>query len=412
MGNVKVLSEGLMSPGRDCSKALATFLLLVMIPPSNCLQGTERERISCFLLGSVLPNICPLPGYFTEDPLFTYESDPQQAGLTLEERRRLDRLYFPRNRRMLLDKFDMVFTFDPRLEHFTAGQFGDLEHAFKRDGMPSFWSFGPSYTFMSGTVLDDVLPIGSYDGYYHRPWRVSFREDKEPLFTPFIALGMERVPGEAYGWMKPRAGSTTWADMVPYKFPWLVSWRPGGTEAGLSWVLADEFNMVWWALVPETRGTNPYAIDLMTNLILYSLGKPLISDIILRHQARHLITTYGSIKITVLSMLEWADSFGANTIPLSGEITEIDRGLPVAVASYLEQDYTTSMAIMEGITTNLSELSVEAVALKDEALFWVFLSEWMIVTSVAAISGTSVWGLMVRRRMYKVVASTRTSRYH
>lgn len=385
------------------------LLFLVVMVPLSCLAQTGDERINCFLLGSVLPGICPLPGYFSEDPLFTYESDPQQAGLSMEERRRLDRLYFPRSRKLLLETFDMVFVFDPRLDHFTGRQFGDLDYAFKMAGMPSFWAFGPSYGTISGTILDETLPIGSYEGYYHRPWRVKFRTDREPVFTPFIALGMENVPGEAYGWMEPRVGSTVWADMVPYDFPWMVSWRPGGSSAGLSWVCADEFNMVWWALAAETRGTNPYAIDLMTNLILYSLDRPLISDILLRHDARHQISAYGSIKLTILSMLEWADNFGANTIPLSREMSEVDSEFPAAVARYLEQDYSSTTAMMSDMVDRLNVLGQRAVDLKDEALFWVFLSEWLVVTAAAMVAGIVSWSLMVRRRMYRPVGTTRIS---
>ncbi len=381
-------------------------VVVVLVAMSPILGASEGVRINCFLLGSVLPGICPLPSYFTEDPLFTYESDPQQAGLPLEERKRLDRLYFPRTRQILVEKFDMVFVFDPRLDHFSARQFGDLDWAFREGGMPSLWAFGPSYTAIHASILDETLPISAYDGYFHRPWRVVFRTDREPVFTPFIALGMERVPGEAYGWMQPRQGAVVWADMVPYNYPWMVSWRPT-PNGGLAWVCADEFNMYWWALMPETRGTNPYAIDLMTNLVLYSLGRPLIADIFMRREARHVISLYRTEKLTILSMLEFADKFGANILPLSNEITGMDSEYATAMESYLHQEYPTAIGIMNSISLRLTEIGGRAIRLKDEALFWVYVSEYAVVTAAAIMTGSMVWTIMVRRKVYKAVQVTR-----
>ena len=390
-------------------RAAVIILFITIFSYPLCLAQVQDNRIACFLLGSVYSSICPLPNYFTEDPLFTYETDPQQAGLALDERRRLDRLYFPRSRQMLLDKFDMIFISDPRLDHFTAKQFGDLEYAFKEGNMPSFWAFGPSYGFISVTVLNEVLPITDYEGYIHRPWRVIFHEEREPVFTPFIALGMESIPGEAYGRMTSRQGSTVWADMVPLNLPWMVSWRPGGSEAGLSWVCADEFNMVWWGLTPETRGTNPYAIDLVTNLVLYSLDRPVITSIHSRHQARNQLSSFRTQKLTVYSVLAWADMFGANIIKLSQELTDLDSQIPSAIDSYLEQDYATTISTMETLSIKLGEIGTDAIDLKDQALFWVFIIEWLVVSAAAIIGGVSVWSLMVRRSMYRDAGTTKIS---
>jgi hypothetical protein len=147
----------------------------------------------------------------------------------------------------------------------------------------------------------------------------------------------------------------------------------------------------------------------MTNLILYSLDRPLISDILLRHDARHQISAYGSTKLTILSMLEWADNFGANTIPLSREMNEVDSQFPTAIARYLEQDYAATTTVMSTMFETLNVLGQKAVDLKDEALFWVFLSEWLAVTAAAMVAGTVSWSLMVKRRMYRPVGTTRIS---
>ncbi len=77
---------------------------------------------------------------------------------------------------------------------------------------------------------------------------------------------------------------------------------------------------------------------MMTNLILYSLDRPLIADIQARRGARHLISTFTGQKLLVLSMMEWADNFGANILPLADRLQEAEELVEVVVDLYLEQD--------------------------------------------------------------------------
>jgi len=38
---------------------------------------------------------------------------------------------------------------------------------------------------------------------------------------------------------------------------------------------------------------------------------------------------------------------------------------------------------------------------------WIYLVEWLAVTATMMISGIAVWSLMIRRRYFKEVRSTR-----
>ena len=383
------------------------FLLLVLqiTTPS---QGLGDGRVSCFLIGSVSPGQCPLPHYFSEDPLFTYVADWQPSGLTVDERRKMDRLYYPRSREIFSENYDFVFFYDPRIDHFTTRQFADLEHVCVEDGMPSFWvlSHGSESWYVASVF--QTLPISTVplEGYYHRPWRVVFRRDREPVFTPFVILGMENVAGDAYAGMEPRQGAVVWADISVSGTAWLASWRVQ-SGAGTSWALADEFDIYWWGIAPESRGKNPYGIDLVTNLVLYSLDRPLIGDIMARREARGRISSFMSQKLLVISMLEWADLFGANTISLSRSLADLDSDVGSALDHYLEQDYGSAMGEMDRVTMAINEIGGRAVELKDAALFWVFLLEWLAVTATSMLAGVLLWTLMVRRRMYRRVRTTR-----
>jgi hypothetical protein len=195
--------------------------------------------------------------------------------------------------------------------------------------------------------------------------------------------------------------------MQPLDTPFLVTWRPGGSKGGLTWVFADEYNQLWWGLSSAARDNNPYAIDMATNLILYSLDRPLISDIHSRREARRLLSTFRAQKLLVLSMMEWADNFGANVLDLSDRLSILEDHVDDALQRYLEQDYPSAITIMQSTDMAILEITGDAIRLKDEALFWVYISEWMVVTSVAMLTGFIVWTLMVRRRLYRYVGTTR-----
>lgn len=385
-----------------------SLILTALCLPLSFTVVAGLDRIDCFLIGSVAPGQCPLIHYFTEDPLFTYVADWQPSGLTVEERRKMDRLYYPRSREIFSEKYDFVFFYDPRIDHFTTRQFADLDHVCRKAGMPSFWALSHgSETWYVASVFE-ILPISTIplEGYYHRPWRVVFREERDPVFTPFISLGMEEVVGDAYAYMEPRLGAVVWADVHPGLSAWLVSWKVEPT-AGMSWAISDEFDVYWWGIAPETRGDNPYGIDLITNLVLYSMERPLIHDILTRREARDRISSFNSQKLLVISMLEWADLFGANTLELSEDLSSLDEEVTAALDHYLDQDYDSAIGAMDRVSLRVGEIGERAIALKDEALLWVFTLEWLAVTSTALLTGVVLWTLMVRRRAFKPAGTTR-----
>jgi hypothetical protein len=106
-------------------------------------------------------------------------------------------------------------------------------------------------------------------------------------------------------------------------------------------------------------------------------------------------------------MMEWADNFGANVLDLSERLSILEDNVDDALQRYLEQDYPSSITTMYTTETTILEITGDAIRLKDEALMWVYISEWMVVTSVSLLTGFIVWTLMVRRRLYRYVGTTR-----
>jgi hypothetical protein len=55
----------------------------------------------------------------------------------------------------------------------------------------------------------------------------------------------------------------------------------------------------------------------------------------------------------------------------------------------------------------MTALNDAALSAKDSAFFWIYLTEWSVVTATTIISGYILHALMMRRRLYRVVRSTR-----
>jgi hypothetical protein len=389
---------------------LASLLLLA----PGVLGAGDDGRISCFVMGErVDPGGNPFTTLFMQDPAFTYSLYPLNPDLNYPDKVKLDRVYYPRTGKVLVDNFDAMIIRDARIQHFTPTQYRDMDYAFREAGLSCVTIHGPSWehVWIGVATLYELSPVDDFVIRYYRPWRVVFRREREPIFTPFADLGMEKVVGEAYGTMAAKPGATVWADMDPQEVPWLVSWRPGGGDPGIQWVFADKFDATWWGLGYGARDTNPYSIDLATNLLFYSVDRPLISDIQARRYARGLLHNFKAQKLLILSMMEWAENFGANTRTISVQLPRLDGEAQGGIDSYVEQDYPTAIAAMESLTESVGELTKEALELKDQAMFWVYVSEWLVVTSASILSGVVLWSLMIRRRMYKGVESTRLVQY-
>ena len=44
---------------------------------------------------------------------------------------------------------------------------------------------------------------------------------------------------------------------------------------------------------------------------------------------------------------------------------------------------------------------------RERALLWIFVIEWLVVSGASMVSGFVLWTLMVRRRVYREVETTR-----
>ena len=65
------------------------------------------------------------------------------------------------------------------------------------------------------------------------------------------------------------------------------------------------------------------------------------------------------------------------------------------------------MSSMETAIAHMEVMRSEAMKLKDRALFWIYLIEWIAVTGASLLAGFAIWTFMVRRRLYREITTTR-----
>jgi len=106
-------------------------------------------------------------------------------------------------------------------------------------------------------------------------------------------------------------------------------------------------------------------------------------------------------------LLDFIDSFGANTRGVHVGMEEIDRLRLASFEEYRAYDFADAAEIMESAMSRFADLRDDAMDLKDRALLWVYLTEWVAVTGTSLVCGFVLWSLMVRRKLCREVVTTR-----
>jgi len=375
-----------------------------------------------------LPGEAPIAEWFESDPLVDYILIPTDvdfhAGFNEGSFRRFIRLYFPRTREKLVNGFDFMVFPDGRLDPFTSSQMADMKYAVE-NGAGSLVTMGgglsnPSgsvYPSWASSVLREILPVELNAKMKHDSgvFNIEVIKDDPPVLSMFLPLGIEDYPGVHFTYLQTRPGVTIWANCrvmiealghlgVGEKTEWLVSWKYG-TTGGISWVTADDLDAMWWSSV-LSPSENEYAGDVFINILLYSVGAPLTHDVVQMHTIRQLYFDYKVERLLLTGILDFADSFGANTQDMYARIGEVDDVRESSIDSYLSYSFADAIEIMGSAMTRLPEIMDDAYSLKDRALFWVYLTQWVTVTGTLLFTGFILWTLMVRRRLYREVTTT------
>ena len=289
--------------------------------PVRC--DIEQRPVKILLLGQVFRSDCPLPDLFDSDPLYDYVSISTRTSATDwttgDLRHRYARMYFPRTTTEL-EQYSMIFCIDTDVSTFTGRHLEWIRRAVEDGKAASYFTFGAHFQKVQTSILSDLVPHDMSQwfqtSYPSGHYKVQFARNLPPVFTPFAELGVENVPGMGRGFLVPRPGTTIWGYMIPRSLgPWMLEWRFG--DGGHSWVSADDLDTKWWSdvhAVIQGYSQNPWSMDIMSNIIIYSVGRNLPLDVQAVSAARRGFTTYRTQKGLLVSLMDFVEKFERRTI--------------------------------------------------------------------------------------------------
>ena len=329
------------------------------------------------------------------------------------------RLYMPRSESSLIDNYDAIIitairSDDVRMEFQRWVKAAVEQHGFgllMSDDPVSFGACPTVWTPLTGSPWDPT-PVGSVLPVYQTE-HVSKRDHLFRILPSQPNPVTDGLPWEnsplIWNHNRPRAkdgakvlavtsDETVAAD--PKSEPVLVYWdiENGRTLAFVwDWGGNGITGLYLWE----------YWKDFMTRLVYFIARAAIPPDVSLTHTLRGKMSQYSLEKGMVLSLIDFADTFGANTHQLGAKLGEADALRQGVDRLWIEEDFQACLPAMDEALDSLEAVMDEAVNAKDRALLWVYIIEWLTVLGTSAIVGTVLWSLMIRRRLYRQVTTTR-----
>ena len=141
--------------------------------------------------------------------------------------------------------------------------------------------------------------------------------------------------------------------------------------------------------------------------MLFLARQEVPQDIELLHAARKELLKLDISRGLLISLFEFVEKFGANPTPMETLLDEVDDLRREAENLYIQHEFEAAYEITLKAIEATERAEERAVRLKNTALFWIYLIEWFVVTATSLITGIAVWNLMVKRRYFRDVRSTR-----
>jgi len=404
-----------MTARRDGWVAAVLLATILALPLAKC-GGSAGPRVGPLGRITVLyigDGWGPSPvAHFLTDPSFRVVSVPASEkhvghgvqAISRAEMLRFVRIYMPRTYAALTGEYDYIAISDAN-RGFFGQELAWMRRSVEEVGLgiimvgghESFggWAGAPSW---ADTDVAEILPVTMNEPKYH-----SYVYKVRPaLDHPFTrSLPWQTIPTFRDGnhvALKDGATLLLTTDVHPY--PPLSCWRVGrgmGIAHSMDWTPGGGELVMRWEYYP----------DYVANIAFLAVGREIPDDPQLVHRIRSRFFDLGTSLRLMLDIVAFAEKFGANTASLEVEIAQVHGLRQRAEQLYVEHSYEESEFTMDRIDQKLLDLQNKALQLKDQALFWVYLIEWLSVTGVSALSFLALWTVMIRRWLYREVATTR-----
>ncbi len=398
-------------PGVRVAFLASALMLLVVIPASHSMEmrlDAESRRIRA-LYGRVpsSPYIFALEDprieILTALPYLTYATPIED----LEYARRLARIYLPRTYQSFIQNTDIIVLEDIDSAIFTPEKRLWFKKAVEEEGLGLVMGggsqgFGGNQPFSNwcDTALNDLIPVECYpDQRLSKDYLVKLR-----VVDPENELG-QSIPWESAppyypcNYITPRLGCRVIIESdddkkTPIYFYWDVGRGRFLGVQNLKGAFGRDFDQ--WV----------YFQDSVLNAYYFAVAFPLPEDATTVHELRSRWHEVRLQKKLLLSVVEFTDRFGANVQEVEDGmdlVAEIEEG---SNRLYMEEDYIAALLEMDRAISAVQDLAELAVKLKEQALVWIYVIEWLAISGTAMVCAFVLWSLMIRRRAYKEVRVT------
>jgi len=427
---------GLSLPS-ETSGHIALFLAAALVLASQAPQTSASEdgRIGVLYIGC-LARSTPF-WWMRSDMLFSMNFvqatlrdwaawGPSQVARSETDVYRMIRLYMPRSVSDLTTRFDVIIlananriAVSPKnTEMLAAGVKEAAMGLVMFGGWESFGGTGSAYPSWGETTVGQLLPTEDAGAIYiYLPASSHRLVIDEPEHEFMSSLPWDSRQPFMYNFhhnlVTARAGAEVLAHVESFAYkdhPGFVTWE---LEGG-----ARTFSITGEIIGPSsepgqlhtmcTRG-NPweYALDFGANLMIYLDRRPVPQDVQLVHRVRMRMFEFSTRKSLLIGLLEFCDSFGANTAKIQVKIDGAAQITLDALPDYLELRFEEVLEAYDQVHGMLTEIEQDAIRLKNRALLWVHIIEWLAVSGTGMMAGFLLWSIMVRRRLWKEVGTTR-----
>jgi len=358
----------------------------------------------------------------TRNPVYIYKSDPTfqptlipacrdvllAAGLSIDDIRRYMRQYMPKTYRQLVSSFDSIILSDVCVLNFRPEEIEWMERCVREEGfglamVGGFESFGGhNYPGWGGTAVAKALPVefeadkitkgGSYKLVVAKPDDELMKPLPWNSAPPFSGLNIVTD--------KDGAQELATAVGMTDSYPLIVQWRYG---EGRTLAFTPDWTPGWGADFCQWE----YYLDFASNMAMYISRVPVPENIALVHLNRQLFYSLQNRKALLASLFEFVDKFGARTSRLEDDVAGAEEFVKKAGEAYIRQDYPEALRLLQEADHRYDEIEADALKLKDRAMMWVYIVEWLAVLGTSLVTGVVLWAVMVRRRLYREVETTR-----
>jgi uncharacterized membrane protein len=316
------------------------------------------------------------------------------------------RNYFPRTYSRYLEH-DVIILCDASTEAFRTDHFRWMRDGILEGGQ-GMCMLGGAESFTAGgwqpTEVADILPCDMMDlelstsgGYV----KVIDHDDEFMKSLPMDRIGASGFFHAANN-IQPRSGAHHVAVMT----------RSVGTQPFLMWWDTGEGRTMaqsgpWQPAAGNIFMRWEYYGDYAINMMLFLAGRKLPDDIELVYLVRRRMRQVNDDINMLISLIEMVEKFGGSGFELNKLVVEIQAERKEAVDLYIEADLDGGLGAFGSVLASIEVAMEEAIKVRNEAAFWIFFTEWAVVSGTGMLTGVAIWILMVRRRLYREVEITR-----